>query len=365
MWNNITQFFNKWIYRGVVLLFPPQAMPLPTNPRSILIFSSTGIGDALADSAGIESLHQAYPAAKIVVCAHHRRTSVARHHPHIDTIIPLSKSPLSQLRLLKYFWRERPDLVIALHLNAEAVPLGYLLNRRAFVGSREECREMAFLLSHPVMTRDEAHIVKTALKVAARAGGLPGKGMIYQVKREEVTALQERFPELAAKPYLVMQTGGGKTRAWRDWPVERYIETIEWLEAHYPHRVVLTGGHDNREAGQAIATACPNVLNLVEKTTLEETAALLNEATLLVSTDTGVMHLGFAIGCPTLAILHYQSPAAICGPLDFSPGHQIVELPKPAILPESHAGEMGEIPFEKITQALQLLLEVRQEPATS
>lgn len=357
MWNNITQFLNRLLYRVVAFFFPPKAGPLPTKPRSILVFSSTGIGDALVDSAAIESLHQAYPAAKIIVCSHHRRTSVARHHPHIDTILPLSKSPFSQFRLLKYFWRERPDLVIGLHLNAEAVPLGYLLNRGAFIGSQEECREMAFLLSHPVVTQGERHMVKIGLKVAERAGGVPVSGMIYQVNEKEIITLRERFPELVDGPYIVFQTGGGKTLNWRDWPAERYIETIQWVEAHYPHLIVLTGGHDNREAGQAIAAACPNVLNLVERTTLEETAALLNGATLLVSTDTGVMHLGFAIGCPTLALLHYRNGgAAVCGPLDFSPGHEIIELAKPAVLSEAHEGEMGGISFEKVISVLEKML---------
>ena len=356
MWNDITQFLNRWLYRAAVLFFPPQAAALPKDPRSILIFSSTGIGDALVDSAAIESLHQAYPATKIIVCAHHRRRSVVSHHPHVDEIIPLSKSPLSQLRLLKRFWHQGPDLVIGLHLNAEAVPLGYLLNRRAFVGSQEECREMAFLLSHPVVTIDERHMVKIGLKVAERAGGIPVEGMIYQVKPEEVIALRQRFPELTAKPYLVMQTGGGKTLNWRDWTVEGYVKTIQWLEEHYAHRVVLTGGRDNREAGQAIASACPKALNLVEQTTLEETAALLDGATLLVSTDTGVMHLGFAIGCPTLSLLHYRNPAAACGPLDFSPGHEIVELPRPAVVPANNDGEMREIPMESVKAALKRMI---------
>ena len=357
------QFLNRWFYRGIVLLFPAKEKPLPTNPRSILIFSSTGIGDALADSAAIESLHRAYPTAKIIVCTHHRRRSVVSHHPHVDEIIPLSKSPLSQLSLLKRFWRQSPDLVVGLHLNAEAVPLGYILNRQAFIGSQDECSKMAFLLSHPVVTRDEPHIVKAGLKVAKRAGGLAVEVMSYQVKPEEVIALRQRLPELtrifhthfnegAARPYIVMQAGGGKTRAWRDWPVEDYIQTIKWLEAHYAYRVVLTGGHDNREAGQAISAACPNVINLVEQTTLEETAVLLDGATLLVSTDTGVMHLGFAIGCPTLALLHYESPAAVCGPLDFSPGHEVIELSRPTVAPANHEKEMGKIPMNAVKEAL-------------
>ena len=336
-----------------MFFFPPKAAPLCSDPRSILVFSSTGIGDALVDSAAIESLHRAYPRAEIVVAAHHRRTSVAEHHPHIDTILRLSKSPLSQLRLLKHFWRCRPDLVIGLHLNAEAVPLGYLLNRHAFVGSVEECREMAFLLSHPVVTREERHMVKIGLKVAKRAGGVAVEGMIYRVKPEELLALRERFPEWSDKPYIVMQTGGGRTLSWRDWPVERYIETIRWIEERYPHRIILTGGHDNREVGQAIAAACPQALNLVEQTTLEETAALLHDATLLVSTDTGVMHLGLAIRCPTLLLLHYRNPASACGPLDLSPGHRVVELSQPSPPSAPHKKEMDQIPMELVKEALE------------
>ena len=419
MWNAITQFFNERFYRLLVLVLPPTPKPLPKNPKLILVFSTTGIGDALFDSAAIKSLKQGYPQAKLLVCAHHRRQSVAKHNPFVDEVIPLSKSPLSQLCLLRRFWKKRPELVVALHVNEEAVPLGYLLNRHAFVGSLERCQRFAFLLSHPVMTRDEPHIVEETLKVAIVAGGATvGRGMVYQVSEEEMKALHCRYPEnllsqstaaansfvapvleassinytlsacapsapssssaaatlktgsaLLQKPYVVFQTGGGATLAWRNWPVDSYVQAIQWMQERYPHQIVLTGGHDNEAAGTAIAAACPRVLNLVQKTTLEETAALLRGAAMLVSTDTGVMHLGFAIGCPTLAFLHYRSPASMYGPLDYSPGHEIVELPQPSaetsvearVSAEERPGnEMKQISFEKVTSAMERILEKKQ-----
>ena len=174
---------------------------------------------------------------------------------------------------------------------------------------------------------------------------------------------------LLQKPYVVFQTGGGATLAWRNWPVDSYVQAIQWMQERYPHQIVLTGGHDNEAAGTAIAAACPRVLNLVQKTTLEETAALLRGAAMLVSTDTGVMHLGFAIGCPTLAFLHYRSPASMYGPLDYSPGHEIVELPQPSaetsvearVSAEERPGnEMKQISFEKVTSAMERILEKKQ-----
>ena len=80
---------------------------------------------------------------------------------------------------------------------------------------------------------------------------------------------------------------------------------------------------------------------------------------MLVSSDTGVMHLGFAIGCPTLAILHYRSPASIYGPLDFSPGHQMIELAAPLTSLETttpRENEMLAIPQNEVEAAIKKIL---------
>ena len=356
MWNQVTRFFNEQFFHFVAWILPPEPWPLPKNPQLILVFSTTGIGDSLFDSAAIKSLKQGHPQAKVVVATHHRRGSVARHNPFLEEVLPLSKSPISQLRFLWHFRKKKPDLIVALRVNEEAVPLGYLLNRHAFVGAVERCQRLAFLLSHPVVTKNENHIVEETLKVAAVAGGaMVDRGMVYYVSEEEIKTLHQHHPHLKP-PFIVFQTGGGKTLSWRNWPIESYVQAIEWLQERYPHQIILTGGHDNEETAKAIERACPWVINLVQKTTLEETAALLREASMLVSTDTGVMHLGFAIGCPTLAILHYRSPAAMYGPLDYSPGHEIVELSlsEEKIIPA--AEEMKQVPFEKVTAAMERIL---------
>lgn len=366
MWNKCTRFFNERFFHFLAYFMPPIPWPLPKNPKLILVFSTTGIGDSLFDSAAIKSLKQGYPNAKLIVAAHHRRGSVARHNPFVDDVFLLSKSPFSQLQFLRRFRSQRPDLVVALHVNEEVVPLGYLLNRHVFFGALERCQSFSFLLSHPVETKQESHIVKETLKVAIAAGGATvDRSMIYQVQDREVSLLKKHHSTLK-KPWIVFQTGGGKTLSWRNCPTDFYIRVIQWLREQCAHQIILTGGCDNQEAGRALKEAAPWVINLVEKTTLEETAALLQEASMLVSTDTGVMHLGFAIGCPTLALLHYRSPAVMYGPLDYSPGHQTIELAKPerqfdaqnkeghAI--DAHRNEMSQIPFEQVTAAMEKIL---------
>jgi ADP-heptose:LPS heptosyltransferase len=372
MWNQLTKLLNRRFFRLLSLVFPPTPKGLPKTPGLILVFSTTGIGDGLFDSAAIKSLKQGHPKATIIVCTHHRRGSMAKHNPFVDEVVGLSKSPFSQARLLWRFWREKPDLIVALRVNEEAVPLGYLLNRHAFVGDVDRCQPLEFLLSHSVVTKDEPHIVEKTLKVALVAGGASVDcGMVYQVHNEEIVAFSKRLPELLKKPYVVFQTGGGRTLSWRDWPPASYVEVIQWMRSRYPHEIILTGGHDNEAAGHTIAEACPWVINLVQKTTLEETAVLLQGAAMLVSSDTGVMHLGFAIasflkekqacevsayGCPTLAILHYCSPAKTYGPLDCSPGHEIIELAEPVRVTRARTEEMKQIPSAQVYAAIARIL---------
>ena len=58
-------------------------------------------------------------------------------------------------------------------------------------------------------------------------------------------------------------------------------------------------------------------------------AALLASARILVSTDTGVMHLGFAVGVDTLALIHCNNPSARVGPYGYAERHLVAQLEPP------------------------------------
>ena len=331
------------------------------DPRLILVFSTTGIGDALFDTAAVRSLKVAYPYAQIVVCAHRKRSTVFQHDPDVEEVIPYGKSPLYAFRLLGRFRRNRPDLVVLLNINPEVVPIAYCINRHALFGGSWRCGSYGFLLSHQVSLPEEGHILRLGAMIVSAAGAsTDADRMVYQPNGSEIKAVRERFSDWIDRPFVIFQTGGGRSRAWRDWPVDAYIRNIRWLMERHPVRVILTGGWDNEETAAKIESECPGVVNLCSKTTLEETAALLTKSTMLVSTDTGVLFLAYATECPTLAILHHASPGALIGPKDPTTGHEVVELPKPE-KPEPSIGqlhgEMDKIRDEDVRAAIQRILE--------
>ena len=97
MWNRFIEIATFRTCKLLARLFPPQPKPVPRQARLILVFSTTGLGDGLFDSAAIRSLKLGHPAAKLIVCAHRTRQAVALHNRCVDKVVPFGKSPLSPI----------------------------------------------------------------------------------------------------------------------------------------------------------------------------------------------------------------------------------------------------------------------------
>jgi len=180
--------------------------------------------------------------------------------------------------------------------------------------------------------------------------------MIYEVKADELAAIRARFTDGIDHPYVVFQTGGGRTLFWRDWPVENYVTVIRWFSDRFVHKIILTGGVDNLERANAMERACPEVINLAGKTTLAETAALLRLAKLLLTTDTGIMHLGFAIGCPVVCLFHDLCPAKDYCPLEESARYVALQLKRSHPQQPPSARDMEGISCDEVKGAVASML---------
>lgn len=102
----------------------------------------------------------------------------------------------------------------------------------------------------------------------------------------------------------------------RNWLPERYAAVADHASQQHGLRVVLTGGPSvlEREMGEAItARMRAPVLNLIGKDTLKQLLAVLQRATLVISPDSGPMHMAGAVGTPVMG-LHAASNPQRSGP---------------------------------------------------
>jgi heptosyltransferase-2 len=115
--------------------------------------------------------------------------------------------------------------------------------------------------------------------------------------------------------------------------VERYAELLRLIVREIGAEIFLLGGQDQeerqRELDLIFGPETKPYHNLVNKLSLAESAALLAGAGALVSTDTGIMHLGFAVGTRVVALIHCNNPANRVGPYGYGDRHRVVQLPRP------------------------------------
>ena len=134
--------------------------PLPTidgkppAPRSVVLFSTAGIGDTLSDTPAIRALRESFPACRITAVVHRGRRAVLEGNPNIDRLIPHAKGPVSFLRTLSAIREERPDIAVTLRANDPDIwPLAYLSGARVIV-SRSRMTSYPFLVNLPVDVPD-------------------------------------------------------------------------------------------------------------------------------------------------------------------------------------------------------------------
>ncbi len=97
----------------------------------------------------------------------------------------------------------------------------------------------------------------------------------------------------------------------RNWRPERYAAAMDHAAHKLGWRVVLCGGPSayEREFGNAVLAACKQKpMDLIGKDTLKQLLALLQRATLLLSPDSGPMHLANAVGTPVLGLHAATNP---------------------------------------------------------
>lgn len=101
----------------------------------------------------------------------------------------------------------------------------------------------------------------------------------------------------------------------KTWVYERYVELINCLNQRYPdQQILLTGGPSSKEvafAAQIQQQTNVPCLNLVGKTTLTQLAALLKQAQLVISPDTGPLHLANAMATPVIGLYTVTRPEYI------------------------------------------------------
>lgn len=270
--------------------------PVKHGPKaSFLIIRPGGIGDAVLLTPALCELKNTYPNCHITILAERRNASAFSLIPEVDQLYCYDKpAELWQAVSKKYDvvidteqWH-RLSAVVA-RLIRSPMKIGFATNER--------CRMFTYSLPY---SHDEYEVSSFKRLLEPLVGVSEQAAPPFPFLTIPATA-QESVGKLLAtlddKPFVTIFPGASIPE--RRWGADRFRAVAAEL-AQKGYGIVVVGGALDLADAQTIAGESD--LNLAGKTSLAETAAVLARSALLVSGDSGVLHIAVGLGIPTVSL---------------------------------------------------------------
>jgi len=301
------------------------------EPQRILLIKPSSLGDIVHTMPVVAAFKRRWPSAHLTWLVKRQWAEIVQRIDGVDAVWPVDPTLVSWVRQALALRARRFDLVVDLQgllRSALVTRMTGCLQRVGFANGREGS-PWFYSRRVPVLTA-EMHAVDRYLSVAA-ALNAPVDGapqFRFRLMSQDVTALRDLFRrkdiDLDA-PWVAMNVSA----RWptKRWPAPSFAAVAAQLAARGIGPLVVIGGPDEREASQQVRslTACP-VVDLTGETPIELLPALLSKACVLITNDSGPMHVAAAVGTPVVSIFGPTS-AGRTGP--YGAGHTVLtrELP--------------------------------------
>lgn len=290
---------------------PPVQSLVGRDFRRILAVDFSLVGDLVMLTPALRALKRAYPTAQLALAAQPFGADLFARPDLVDEVIPYSKRGKGRKSVWALAARLREsgfDAAFIFHKSFGSAFVCWLARIPVRVGYRHEWRDR--LLTHRVRLPElEQHIVVENLHLLT-AVGLPGEEsppVVYPdiAAREHFFRLLRPQMKLNGLPIVVIcPHGGWETKNWSTTHINRFLDLFRVNSVTF----VIVGAPGEEPYAKDIYSVNNEVLNLVGKTTLRELIYLLEEAQVVVSPDTSVIHLAAAVGTPVVALFGPTSP---------------------------------------------------------
>jgi heptosyltransferase-1 len=309
---------------------------------NILIVKLSAIGDVIHTLPALNAVRKHYPDASITWLVEEDAAPLVQGHNALDRVLVSKRkrwlkklkklSILNTIKEIYGFIRELRDTRYDMILDFQAllksgILIAFARSRRkiGFGKGLEHMEHSYIFLNERIPAVDmEIHALSRGMMLL-NAVGIPTNKIEYNLPisnhdRSNIDDLIEQYGINGVKFFVAINP----VAKWETklWPNSKFSELADMLIDRYDMKVVFTGGIKDYSTIQDIMSSMKGqAINFAGKTTLNELAALYEKAVLVISTDTGPMHLAAAMGTPVVALFGPTAPWRT-GP--YGTGHQII-----------------------------------------
>jgi len=287
------------------------------NIHRILVRATNWVGDALLTTPALASLKENFPESHLSVLARKWVTAVYEEHPAVDEVMVFDVEDMHKgwsgfLRLAKEIHNKRFDLAVLFQHAFGAALLAWLARIPERLGYDTDAR--GFLLNRAVRHRPEdkkIHEVMSYQGLIARSGlKVNHSAPVFHLSSEVEQWASDKLTEWNLNgSFLLGIAPGASYGPAKQWPQEKFARAARIILEKTPGTVLIFGGQG--EAG--VTKSVKDLLkfpahDLAGKTGLAEVAALIKRCHLFLTNDSGLMHVGAAVGTPLVAVFGSTNP---------------------------------------------------------
>jgi lipopolysaccharide heptosyltransferase II len=282
----------------------------------ILILKPSSLGDVVQALPVLRLIRRHLPAGEIFWWINSNLASLIEGDPDLTGIVRFERKRWAaprhwpeMFRSVQWMRAQNFDWVIDLQCLARSGAFAWLANGKFLIGL-DESREGARGLYDLAVRRASfhTHAADWYLAVLPPLGVPVHKNFQWLPERPKIAAAVKSKWQTDGARWIAIQPGARWDN--KRWPVQNFAELARLLAAGFPDmRFAILGNDDDKPLGKIIARAEPQrSLNLCGETSLPEMVEWLRLSELMITNDTGPMHVAAALGKPLVALFGPTEP---------------------------------------------------------
>jgi lipopolysaccharide heptosyltransferase II len=348
--------------------------------RRILCVRLDNLGDVLMTTPALHALKDAYPGRHLTLLASRSGAHAARFIDDIDDVIEYDapwvkhdqpvdanadRAMVERLASLGF-----DAAVIFTVYSQNPLPAAMFCHLAKIPLRLAHCRENPYgLLTDWIAEREPQHgtrhEVERQLALVASVGATNADTrMRFDLRADDETSLERKLGERGVDldaPFFVMHPGA--TAASRRYPPERFAEAARVLVDRTGWPVLVTGSASEAALCETVSAGYAGIVSLAGALELGELAALIARARVLVSNNSGPVHIASALGAPVVDLYALTNPQH----MPWQTPHRVLYRDVPcrwcyrSVCPEGHHLCLLGVSVEELVDAVMAMLDARTE----
>ena len=287
-------------------------LPLAQAPRSVCILRLSAIGDTCHVVPVLRTLQAVWPATRFTWIIAKSESRLMRLIEGVEFIIVDKGAGFGALAAARgQLANQRFDVLLHMQVALRASLIALAVQAPVKVGfDRARARELQWLFTNAqIAPRTQEHVLESFFGFP-QALGIEERRLSWDIPLPQTAQAYARALIPDAQPTLLISACS--SHAMRNWRPERYAAVAEHAVRRHGMRVILTGGPNALEqtTGAAITRAARvPIVNQIGRDTLPQLLALLGRATVLLSPDSGPVHMATMVATPVVGLYAPTNPA--------------------------------------------------------